>query len=228
MTIAGNITGGSGDGSGSLVSGLGFANISIRGNLSSGTAAESGSIIALAGNAPNIVIGGHIIAGNTVGSGILIDGSIGTLSFQSAPDSGGNSTEIRALRGIGAINVFGDMFDVFISAGSTGAGIPRTANASIGSVLISGNFTGGGLVAGAAAGPDTVLFTADDLLYRPDPAPAILSRIGTVLVGGTLSAFAIEAEQIGLIIVGNTAIQLQPGAHNDNFLQGTTVIKEIA
>ncbi len=228
VTIAGDITGGPGAGSGSLVSGLGFANISIRGNLTSGTAAESGSIIALAGDAPNIVIGGKIIAGNSAGSGILIDGAIGTLNFQSAPDANGNSTEIRALRGIGAINVFGDMFDVFVSAGSTGAGVPRNANASIGSVLIGGNFIGGGLIAGGAAGLDAILFTADDILYRPDPAPAILSRIGTVLVGGTLDAFAIEAEQLGIIIVGTSPVPLQPGARNDNFLQGTTVIKEIA
>ena len=228
VTVAGSITGGGGKSSGSLVSGLGFANISIRGNLTGGAAANSGSIIAFSGSAPNIVIGGQIVAGNFADSGIFINGTIGTLSFASAPDAGANATEIRALRGIGAINVFGDMNDVFVRAGSDIDGIDRTANASIGTVLINGNFDGGGLLAGGAAGVDGIIFSADDVLFRPDRFPDILSRIGTVIVGGTLNAFAIEAEQLGLIIIGGSALGLTAGPRNDNFLQGTTVIQEIS
>ena len=228
VTVAGSITGGGGKSSGALISGLGFASISIRGNLTGGAADNSGSIIAFSGDAPSIVIGGQIVAGNFANSGIFINGTIGTLSFGSAPDAGANATEIRALRGIGTINVFGDLNDVFVRAGSDIDGVDRTANASIGTVSITGNFDGGGLIAGGAAGADGTIFTADDVLFRPDRVSTILSRISTVIVGGTLNAFAIEAEQLGLILVGGSALGLTAGAHNDNFLRGTTVIKEIA
>ncbi len=229
VTVGGDVIGGSGDTSGSIVSGRGFAAISIAGNLTSGSGPASGSIIAIDGDAPSIAIGRQIRAGNFADSGIFVNGFLGTLSFQSAPGGTGNATEIRALFGIGSLNVFGDMNDVFVRAGANTAGLSATANATIGTVVINGNFSGGGLSAGGDVGPDGFTFTADDVLFAPDSFPTFLSTIDAVFVGGTFTPLAVEAESLGTIIVAGVPLALQPGAHNDNFIFGaTTVIKEIA
>ena len=227
VAIAGDVTGGAGHTSGSIVSGRGFSSIAIAGSLASGAGPSSGSLIAIDGDAASIAIGRQILAGNFADSGIFIGGSLGALSFQSAPGGGGNATEIRVLFDIGSLHVFGDLNDVFVRAGSDLAGIAATANATIGTVLIAGNFTGGGLSAGAAPGPDSFTFTADDVLVSPDSFPDFLSAIGTVLVGGTFTPLAVEAESLGSIVIAGVPLALQPGAHNDNFLAGSSVIKEI-
>ena len=228
VSIAGDVTGGVGDTSGTIASGRGLGNISIAGNLTSGSGPSSGSIVAFDGDAPSIVIGGQIVAENFADSGIFVNGFIGTLSFQSAPGGGGNATEIRALFGIGAINVFGNMNDVFVRAGANTEGASINSDASIGTVLIHGNFAGGGLEAGAAPGADGFTFTRDDVLASPDAFPQFLATIGSVMVGGTFTPLAVEAEQIGSITVASTPIFLEAGAHNDDFLLGATVVKEIS
>ena len=43
---------------------------------------------------------------------------------------------------------------------------------------------------------------------------------------GTFTPFAVEAERIGSIVVAGTIQPLAAGARNDNFLIGSTVIKE--
>ena len=227
VSVSGNVTGGDGDTSGTIASGRGFGNISIGGNLTSGSGPSSGSIVAFNGDASSIVIGGQIVAGNFADSGIFVNGFIGTLSFQSAPGGGGGATEIRALFGIGAINVFGNMNDVFVRAGADADGASTNSDASIGSVLIRGNFAGGGLEAGAAPGPDGFTFTGDDVLVSPDSFPAFLATIGSVIVGGTFTPLAVEAEQIGTIVIANAPLFLEAGAHNDDLAVGTSIVREI-
>ena len=228
VTITGSVIGGAGDSSGAIVSGRGFRNISIGGDLASGTGPNSGSIIAFNGDAPSIVIAGQIVAGNFADSGIFINGSIGTLSFQSAPGGGGNASEIRALFDIDAINVFGDMTDVFIRAGADITGVSKEANATIGTVFIHGNFTRGGIMAGGAPGADGFTFTSDDVLVSPDSSPDFLSEIGSLTVAGTFTPMAVEAEHLGAIVIGGAPVFLAAGEHNDAFLIGAAVIQEIS
>ena len=226
--IGGTIFGGTGDSSGALVSGRGFAAIRIDGDLISGTGPNSGSIIAYNGDAPSIAIAGRIIAGNFADSGIFINGSIGTLAFQSAPGGGGHATEIRALFDIDAIAVAGDMADVFIRAGANISGFSVEAIALIGSVFIGGDFTGGGIAAGAAAGADGFTFTADDVLVSPDGFPAFLSEIGSLSVGGFFHPLAVEAEHLGSITIAASPVILKAGASNDNLRIGTSIVREIS
>ena len=77
-------------------------------------------------------------------------------------------------------------------------------------------------------GADGFTFTADDVLVSPDAFPDFLSSISSVIVGGAFSPLAVEAESLGGLIVAGTPVLLQPGAHNDSFLLGSTIIKEIA
>ena len=74
----------------------------------------------------------------------------------------------------------------------------------------------------------TKTFTEDDVLIKPDPFPNIISKIANVTVGGDFSPFAIEAERLDAISIGGQPVQLTAGKHNDDFLIGTTIIKEIS
>jgi len=228
VTVDGNVMGNEGMLSGAIVSGGGFADIHIGGNLESGAGSQSGSIVAYDGDAPSIAIGGQIVAGNFALSGIHINGFLGALSFASAPHVDAQASDVRALLGVGSITVTGDMNDVFVLAGYDADGFPRTGNVSIGTATIGGDFVGGGLLAGADPGQDGITFTEDDVLIKPDPFPKIISKISSVIVVGDFTPFAIEAEQIDAISIGGTAVQLTPGKHNDDFLVGVTVIKEIS
>jgi hypothetical protein len=228
LTLDGNVIGGDGVRSGTILSGGGFANIEIGGDLESSTGSQSGSIVALNGDAPSIAITGQIIAGNFAESGIHINGFLGSLSFASAPHVEGQAADVRALLGIGTITVTSDMNDIFVLAGYDADGFPRTGNVSIGTVNIGGDFAGGGLLAGAGPGEDDVTFTDDDVLIKPDPFPNIISKISSVTVGGEFTPFAIEAERLDAITIGGTPVELMAGKHNDDFLIGTTVIKEIS
>ena len=66
------------------------------------------------------------------------------------------------------------------------------------------------------------------MLASPDSFPDFLATIGSIIVGGTFTPLAVEAEQIGSITVASTPIFLEAGAHNDDFLVGATVVKEIS
>ena len=228
VAVDGSVVGGDGLLSGSIVSGGGFGGINIGGNLESSTGSQSGSIVAFDGDAPSIAIEGELIAGNFSLSGIHINGFLGTLSFASAPHVDGQAIDVRALLGVGTITVTGDMNDVFVLAGYDADNSPRTGNVSIGTVSIGGDFAGGGLLAGADAGVDKIPFTEDDVLIKPDPFPNIISKITSVTVGGDFTPFAIEAERLKAISIAGTPVNLTPGKHNDDFLIGDTVIKEIS
>jgi hypothetical protein len=228
VTVDGSVVGGDGTLSGSIISGGGFGTISIGGNLESSTGSQSGSIVAFDGDAPSIAIEGELIAGNFALSGIHINGFLGALSFASAPHVDGQAIDVRALLGVGSITVTEDMNDVFVLAGYDADGFPRTGNVSIGTVNIGGDFAGGGLLAGAGPGEDDVTFTDDDVLIKPDPFPNIISKISSVIVGGSFTPFAVEAELLEGITINGTPVQLTAGKHNDDFLIGETIIKEIS
>jgi hypothetical protein len=228
VIVRGSVIGGGGELSGAIVSGGGMADLTIDGDLESGAGTRSGSIVAFSGDVTSIAIGGQIVAGNFALSGIHVNGFLASLSFAGAPHVDGNATDVRALLGVGTITVTGDMNDVFVLAGYNIRGLPRTGNVGIGTVQIGGNFTGGGLLAGAAPGPDGITFSADDVLIRPDPFPTIFSRIANVTVGGMFTPFAILAEKIDAITIAGAPVALTSGKHNDNFLIGSSVIKEIA
>ena len=228
VAVDGSVVGGEGALSGSIVSGGGFGGIRIGGNLESGVGSQSGSIVAFDGDAPSIAIEGEVIAGNFALSGIHINGFLGALSFASAPHVEGQATDVRALLGVGSITVTNDMNDVFVVAGYDVDGFPRTGNVSIGTVNIGGDFIGGGLLAGAAPGEDEITFTEDDVLIKPDPFPNIISKISRVTVGGEFNPFAIEAERLDAISIAGNPVSLTPGKHNDDFLIGVTIIKEIS
>ncbi|HZJ14398.1 MAG TPA: hypothetical protein VFD27_05075 [Chthoniobacteraceae bacterium] len=228
VAVDGSVVGGDGMLSGSIVSGGGFAGISIGGNLESSTGGQSGSIVAFNGDAPSITIEGQIVAGNFAQSGIHINGFLGTLSFASAPHVDGQAIDVRALLGVGSIMVTGDMNDLFVLAGYDADGFPRTGNVSIGTVNIGGAFAGGGLLAGAGPGEDGITFTEDDVLIKPDPFPSIISKISNVIVGGEFNPFAIEAERLDAISIAGQSVKLTAGKHNDDFLIGDTIIKEVS
>jgi hypothetical protein len=118
----------------------------------------------------------------------------------------------KAAVSIASIFVNGDVVDSQILAGYDVDGLATNADAQIGKVTVTGDWTASSLVAGIAAVNGQFGDTDDAAIAGGDSA--IVSRIANVLIGGsvtgtddpTTDSYGFVAQQIGTFRVGNLTI----------------------
>ena len=127
---------------------------------------------------------------------------------------------------IGSVVVHGNVSGGKILAGYQNNGSPLSADAQIGLVQVDGNVKAFDVVAGAAAGSDSVFGShpaAAPLSVRREDHRridnAVFSRIARVIIGGhgastTARSHGIVAQEVDAVSVGGTALRLT-GAPNE-------------
>jgi hypothetical protein len=240
VTVVGDVAGGTGAQSGSIFTNVGdggkIGTVTIGGNLLGGSA-NTGRIYA-DGDLSVVRIGGNLEAGTGDASGYIEGRHIGSVAITgfvsstattalakaaqiSARTDIGSVLVIGAVRSsandpvvlvtaagsatptattdlaIGKVTVGGNFFGT-ISAGVDPLGTLTNANAQIGAILIKGSIDGASLI------------TAGTVSATP-PAAGI-SKIASVIIGGTAGDVTIAAHQIAAFQVGHALAPLTTGA----------------
>ncbi len=174
-------------------------------------------------------IGKVKIKGDVRESGILSDGQIRSVKI------GGDLAAIATItargfinpasRGgalaIGKIEIGGSVERAQILAGYDRTGAAANGDASIGKVIVSGDWRASSLVAGASAGPDGLFGTADDALIPG--GNSIVAQIASIVLKGAAGGavdeatghFGFVAEEIRSFKAAGTKVTLSPGPSND-------------
>jgi hypothetical protein len=214
VTVTGIVEGGDGASSGMLFANDAIGSVTL-GGLKAGTGNLSGSLINLSGSFKTVVVTGDILGLAT---------NPANLSAVTGP--GGVA--------LGSVTVKGNVTFGQITAGFAGT-TSITADPGIGKVTIGKDFTSSSIVAGVD--PVNGFFgDGDDKYIVGGNDPAIIARIGAVVIKGTVlgtaapttDSFGIVAEEIGKVTVGKTVIALTPGPSNDlsdTLIGGTTDVR---
>lgn len=252
ISVGGNITGGTGNFSAEISLSDALKNLTVVGNFTGGSSGalsltNSGYVQAL--TLGTVKIGGVLTSG-TPGAGIQdscgairADQTIGTVSIGAIAGNAGASAIISAAGvanltaksktdvAIGKISVTGDCtyadFLAGYSADTTPSNVLGTgvsADAQIGTVTIGGNLIGTNIVAGVSTA--NLGTSASALLSGAGVTnlPAIVSKISSIIVKGTVAptapgsdAFGIAAQYVAAASVGGVKVALLAGAENDTF-----------
>lgn len=200
---------------GSIFGGDGYFSGSI-GSFSKGRINVLGSVTGAAGADSGAILGGVAEGGVTIGGSFVI-GLISSGSNLSSVKIGGDASGRIVAGGggnglaIGAVTIGGSAERLQIAAGAD------NADAQIGSIKVAGDWTGGGISAGMAAGLDQKLGTADDVL-APDVNASVFSRIASITIKGaatgnpgSLASSFFTAQRFGKVQIGGTAMLSVPG-----------------
>lgn len=234
--IAGSLIGGTANSSGTL-SGGAIGSLTIGKDVLGGSVSGAASLMS-AGSITfakigALEIGGSLVAGTDNSTGTLEKSGV-VLAVQSigSVHIGGDLTgktgmggitraEIRVdgvaekATGIASVRVDGNVSLALISVGS--------ADGRIGTVKVAGNWTASSLTAGALPGGDGKIGTPDDAANTTGDNAALVSRIASVQIKGSVTGTAMAgdsygfvAQQIGAFTVGANKLALKTGAGNDN------------
>lgn len=202
----------------------------IGGDLDGSTGGVLGGLLRAAGNIGAVTVKGTILGGATL-SGIVAGRTLGKVSIDGDLRSNGAFVTVSALGklgssgGIAGITVKGNVERANILAGYTTSLAAANPNASIGSVLVGGNWTGSNIASGVADAPaaSTFLrFGENDVLIAGDTKPAITATIASITIKGTatgtasvdLARFGIVAQRIGALKIGGAKIAVGSGAND--------------
>ncbi|HVT80417.1 MAG TPA: autotransporter-associated beta strand repeat-containing protein [Phycisphaerae bacterium] len=119
---------------------------------------------------------------------------------------------------IGSFTVNGNVLFLNLLAGYDTNLAGANSDASIGTILVKGNWTSSSVLAGTAAGADTFVGTGDDAKVGGRDTASIFSSITSITIKGTATGsatagdtFGIVAEQIGSAKIGATVFHFDPG-----------------
>jgi len=218
---AGELDGANGTRSGSLRSGQGSLNpgtmgaIQIAGVLAAGAGTGSGAIIAEG------AIASVSVKGAASGGSIRAGDSIGTLTFGAGISHFEVSARGQAKHGaktdvaIGAVSVHGDVAETQFLAGYDTSLNPLNGEAQIGAVHVAGNWTASDLVAGIEDETGDGFGSATNSII-PGGNPAIVSKIASVVITGSVTGtaasgdhFGFVAHLLGPLTIGGTKISVK-------------------
>jgi hypothetical protein len=236
VIVGGSVVGGSGQFSADIFAEMGrLGPVTIRGDLRGGGGDRSGSVVALSGGPiAGVTVGGSVTGIGTAATGVLSDGQIGSvriagnlagptasgvrISAQGLPGPGLTAATALAIR---SVSVGGRVENARILAGYDTNGIASNPDVQVGPVTVGGDWAASSLVAGVAAGGDGLFGTADDAAIGGGVA-TIHSKIAGVTVKGQAygtfagsNHFGFVAQEVVKFSVGGVALPLKPGASND-------------
>jgi len=212
VTIAGQFAGDAGIGSGTIQADGNITKLTVGAGLLGGTGADSGSMAAGNGlaNPGNInlvkITGDFKQAATTPGTGsATIAAGEKLLSLTVTGNVAGASVHAGSL--LKVLTVGGNVSDSSILAGYSINGVAYNPDAQIGTVKVAGNWTASNLVAGVIEGADAGFGNALDIKASGEDSATIVSKIASVIIGGTVSGavgenFGFVAQVVAKMKVG--------------------------
>jgi len=242
VTVLGSLIGGAGQYTGTVSVGGGLGTVKIGGDLLGGTGNYSGSLQTFGtGSIGSVTIGGSVVGPGASSVGILSSNQLGAVKILGDLRSaltggvrifaaGGLNAATPALAAaIKSLSIRGSVTNALIYGGYDFSSNAVNPDATIGPVLVGGNWVASDLIAGVAAGVDTDFGTADDVKISEVTPDALFSKIASVTIKGlALGAvnggthFGIVAEQVGTVKVGVRSYLLALGTDTTGLYIGTT------
>jgi len=218
-----------GDGSGAIVSTGKIGSVSIAGSLIDNSGLSGGAILS-GGDLTSVTIGRDLVGSASISA----VGKLGAITIKGQV-AGGGPSGAATISGAGSLVAPATGLDVAIqsiavSKGVSGlnimagysGGVAVNADASIGKIVIGGDFQASNIIVGATAGDDDLFGTGDDI--KAAVARDVASRFSTIssliikgqALGSPASgdAFGIEAERIITATIAGHALKIAPGARN--------------
>lgn len=219
----GSWAGGTGAGSGTLVTGAGLLGdgnsgaIRILGDLTKAAATPGAGSV-------DFLIGGKLksffVGGDTTSATLRVAEDVASLNFIGEV----TGSKVTALGqelhtattdvAIGKLTVGGSVVGSSFLAGYNVSGVGANPDAQIGAVSVIGNWSNSNLVAGVIEGTDVGFGNALDVKASGDDTATIVSKIASVVIGGSVTAvsggqhFGFVAQLVGKMKVGSTVYAL--------------------
>ena len=226
VKIGGDVRGGSISGTAftqhtGYIHGARIVSVFIGGSLIAGTDTSSSSLVTSAAIVADDDIGSVTVLGSLVGNrtGDAVDVTI------SARGQNGVSAASKTDVAIGKITIGGRVEFATILAGYDVLLVAQNADAQVGTVTVGGDWISSHLIAGVQANTGGFGDRDDSRITGGKDNVATSKIAGLIIKGsalGTLDSidtalFGIEAQQLGKITIGGTAVALVPGVSNDLF-----------
>jgi hypothetical protein len=112
---------------------------------------------------------------------------------------GGTAPKPPADVAIGSVVVKGNASFTNILAGYPIFDTPQNPDAQIGAVKVTGNWTAGNIVPGVAPGVDNIFGTDGDISIPTSDDTAIISKIASIIIGGTVNGTAASGDGFGFV-----------------------------
>jgi hypothetical protein len=251
VTVGGSVRGGAGRFSGMISASKEAGAIIIGGDVVGGAATGQNNLwnsgLVTAQRIASLTLGGSLIAGTDNTSGVFLnngairagDGGLGSMVIRGNVIGNLTNPAIVSAMGvigrtepaIGFVRVRGRVELGQILAGYDRNGYEVHADASIGTVVIHGDFVASSISAGVGPGPNQKFGDLDDskLGGLGFDVPEVPSRIDRVTIGGRVRGtdtsgdhLGIVAETIGVVTVGGRRLALNSGVGNDEIVVGDT------
>jgi hypothetical protein len=131
---------------------------------------------------------------------------------------GGATAKAKTDLALGKFTVAHDVVNSEILAGYDFDSAPANGQAQIGAVTVGGNWTASDLVAGARDANQDGFGNADDVTIQTGDGSALMSKIASIVIKGTVSGtddsgdhYGLEAQQIGAVTIHGQRITLNNG-----------------
>ena len=175
---------------------------------------EDGAIVSGAGDVRAGATASIAVQGAIDGGAIHIGARLGSLTVDAmtgadirvAQDIGslrvnGSVLDSRLTTGvaIGSVTIDGDVTNSSILAGYDIAGGAVNADAQIGRVRVTGNWTASTLAAGVIDGDDNLFGTLDDALIPVPNSARIIAQIASVIIDGNVDGSAASGDHFGFV-----------------------------
>jgi hypothetical protein len=204
--------------------------VMIGGNLDGSAGGPNAGLLRAGGSIGSIVVRGSVIGG-TNPSGIMIDGTLGSLSIGGDLRSDHHASPVtlsvlgdpsarngRDAVALASFSVGGSAVNARVLAGYGTGGSALNPDASISSITVKGNWIASSAVAGVAdiTGDG---FGRNDSPFDGDLTPQVLARIANIVINGTATGttepttdcFGFTAQQLGRISIGGVPLALTVG-----------------
>ncbi len=195
--------------------------IVIKGDLDGSAGGMEAGLLQVGGGIKRVVVKGSVIGGATH-SGIVSDGELANVKIGGDLRSGDanipvtisalgdeSATSQKDAIAIKKLSIAGSVFNAEVLAGYDRDGIPFNSDAGIGSISVGRNWEASSVVAGVADVTGDG-FGRNDGPIAGDTTPALLSRIASIVIKGTVEGssastadhFGIVAQEIGKVFAG--------------------------
>ncbi len=202
----------------------------IGGSIDGSAGGAKAGLLRVSGDISSVKVKGSVIGGADL-SGIVVGGNAGKIKIGGDLMSGdadkpvtlsalgllGVSKQSKAVA-LKKVLIGGGVLNSEILVGYRRDGTPINADASIGKIIVDGDWT----ASSAAAGIDDTTadgFGINDAVITGSDSPDILARIASITIGGNVSGsaqdgdhFGITAQQIGTLTLGRARQPLVVGA----------------